>query len=123
MLDYAKEKGAKGINLGGICCTANEILMRHGVPLAGNFLQQELALATNAVDAMVVDVQCVMQSLGRLSQNYHTEIISTSDRAQMPFATHIEFHEDHALEGARKILKAAIDAFANREGKTHIPKG
>ncbi|HTY81826.1 MAG TPA: hypothetical protein VMB24_03505, partial [Dehalococcoidales bacterium] len=58
MIALAKSKGAKGINLGGICCTANEILMRHGVPLAGNFLQQELALVTGAVDAMVVDVQC-----------------------------------------------------------------
>jgi len=63
MQDLAKEKGAKGINLGGICCTANEILMRHGVPIAGDFLQQELAIVTGAVDAMVVDVQCIMQAL------------------------------------------------------------
>ena len=123
MLDYAKEKGANGIVLGGICCTANEILMRHGVPLAGNFLQQELALATNAVDAMVVDVQCVMQSLGRLAQKHHTEIISTSNRAQQPFARHIEFHEHEALKGAREIIKVAIDAFPNRSGETCIPEG
>ena len=123
ILDYAKEKGAKGIQLGGICCTANEILMRHGVPLAGNFLQQELALTTNAVDAMVVDVQCVMQSLGRLALDYHTEVITTSPRAQMPHATHIEFHEDKAIKGAREILKKAIDAFGNRDKKVNIPAG
>lgn len=121
MLDLAKEAGAEGINLGGICCTANEILMRHGIPLAGNFLQQELALATNAVDAFVVDVQCIMQSLGRLAQNYHTKVISTSDRAQMPFAEHIQFNEHDALNGARNIIKAAIDAFKNRKAEIHIP--
>ncbi|MBU0465471.1 MAG: carbon monoxide dehydrogenase, partial [Proteobacteria bacterium] len=37
MEDYAKSKGAKGIQLSGICCTANEILQRHGVPLCGTF--------------------------------------------------------------------------------------
>ena len=31
LIAYAKTKGAKGINLAGICCTANEILMRHGI--------------------------------------------------------------------------------------------
>ena len=61
-------RGAKGINLAGMCCTANEILMRHGIPVAGNFLQQELAIVTGAVDAMVVDVQCVMQSLAERGQ-------------------------------------------------------
>ena len=123
MLDYAKEKGANGIVLGGICCTANEILMRHGVPLAGNFLQQELALATNAVDAMIVDVQCVMQSLGRLAQKFHTEIITTSNRAKQPYARHIEFHEHEAFKGAREIIRAAIDAYANRSGPVNIPQG
>ena len=68
MIKLAESKGAKGINLAGICCTANEILMRHGVPLAGNFLQQELAIVTGAVDAMVVDVQCVMESLPDIAQ-------------------------------------------------------
>src|SRR3990172_5627248 len=29
MTAYAISKGAKGINLGGMCCTANEVLMRH----------------------------------------------------------------------------------------------
>ena len=58
MLADAKAKGAAGINLAGICCTANEILMRHGIPVAGNFLQQELAIVTGAVEMMIVDVQC-----------------------------------------------------------------
>ena len=63
IIEYAKAAGAKGINLSGICCTANEILMRQGIPAAGNFLHQELAILTGAVEAMVVDVQCIMQAL------------------------------------------------------------
>ncbi len=120
ILAYAAEKGAKGINLGGICCTANEILMRHGVPLAGNFLQQELALVTGAVDGMVVDVQCVMQGLAPLAKCFHTKLITTNARARMEDAEHIEFHEDRALESAKAILKAACDAFPER-GRVNIP--
>jgi carbon-monoxide dehydrogenase catalytic subunit len=36
MVKRAKDKGAQGINIAGICC-GNEILMRHGIPIAGNF--------------------------------------------------------------------------------------
>jgi carbon-monoxide dehydrogenase catalytic subunit len=70
IIAYAQSKGAKGVNLAGICCTANEILMREGIPLAGNFLQQELAILTGAVDAMVVDVQCIMEGLVPLAQRF-----------------------------------------------------
>jgi len=31
LVDYAKSKGANGINVVGICCTANEVLMRQGI--------------------------------------------------------------------------------------------
>ena len=91
LIEYAKSKGAKGITLGGICCTANETLMRQGVPLAGNFLQQELALLTGAVEAMVVDIQCIMQGIVKLADQFHTEIITTSRKAKITGATHIEF--------------------------------
>jgi len=122
MLEYAKSKGAKGINLAGICCTANEILMRHGIPVAGNFLQQELAIATGAVDVMIVDVQCIMPALGNLCQCYHTKLISTSPKAKFPFATHIEFNEEKAIDIAKEIVKIAIDNFPNRvKEKVNIP--
>ncbi|MBN1862293.1 MAG: anaerobic carbon-monoxide dehydrogenase catalytic subunit [Dehalococcoidales bacterium] len=122
MVSLAKAKGAKGINLSGICCTANEILMRHGVPLAGNFLQQELALVTGAVDAMVVDIQCIMQSLPDIAQCYHTKIITTSPKARIPGALHIEFDEHNALEGAKAIVRTAIENFPNRGNNIDIPK-
>jgi len=121
IIEYAKAAGAKGVQLSGICCTANEILMRQGIPAAGNFLQQELSILTGAVEAMIVDVQCIMQALVGLADNFHTKIITTSPKVKIKGATHIEFHEDKALSIAKQILKEAIDNYANR-GKTHIPR-
>jgi anaerobic carbon-monoxide dehydrogenase catalytic subunit len=120
IIAYAQAAGAKGINLAGICCTANEILMRQGIPAAGNFLHQELAILTGAVEAMVVDVQCVMQALVDLSRNFHTLVITTSPKAKIKGATHIEFDEHHAMQIAKQILRAAIDNYKNR-GPVQIP--
>jgi len=122
MIELAKSKGAGGINIAGMCCTANEILMRHGVPIAGNFLQQELALVTGAVDAMVVDVQCIMQSLPDIAQCYHTKVITTSPKAKIPGALHIEFDEHDAMESARAIVRTAIDNFPHRGKNIDIPE-
>ena len=117
LLKLAEEKGAKGINLAGICCTANEILMRHGIPIAGNFLQQELAIATGAVELMLVDVQCIMPALGNLCQCFHTKLVSTSPKAKFPFAEHVEFKEEEALPIAKKIVRMAVENFPNRKQK------
>ncbi len=124
MIDYAKEKGAKGIQLSGICCTANEILQRHGVPLCGTFLQQELAIVTGACDAMVVDIQCIMQNIAAVAECFHTKIVTTHPIARMEQQStiHIEFDEHHAVEDAKRIVKLAIDNFANRKGEVMIPK-
>jgi len=120
MIEYAKSKGAKGINLTGICCTANETLMRQGVPTIGNFLSQELAIVTGAIELMVVDIQCIMQALAPLANQFHTILVTTSPKAHIEGATHVEFDEHHALEIAKKIVKMGIDNFANRK-ETHIP--
>jgi carbon-monoxide dehydrogenase catalytic subunit len=120
MLALAKKAGAKGINLAGVCCTGNEILMRRGIPVAAGFVQQEMALATGAVEAMVVDVQCVMQSVAEVAKNFHTDIITTNYRAKMPDSTHIQFEEEAPLESAKKILTKAISNFKKR-GDCFIP--
>ncbi|MBN2439130.1 MAG: carbon monoxide dehydrogenase, partial [Deltaproteobacteria bacterium] len=117
----AKATGAKGINLVGMCCSANEILMRHGIPVAGNFLQQELAIVTGAVDVMVVDVQCEMQSLAQVAKCYHTKLITTSPKAKIEGALHIEFDEHHATAVAKKVLMEAIDNYKNRRANVEIP--
>ncbi len=124
IIEYAKSKGAKGIQLGGICCTANEIFQRHGVPQAGTYLQQELAIITGACDAMVVDIQCVFQNLANVAKCFHTKLITTHPIAKMEQdnVIHIEFDEHHALEDAEKIVKMAIDNFQNRGSEVMIPQ-
>jgi anaerobic carbon-monoxide dehydrogenase catalytic subunit len=124
IIEYAKSKGAKGIQLGGICCTANEIFQRHGVPQAGTYLQQELAIITGACDAMVVDIQCVFQNLANVAECFHTKLITTHPIAKMEqdSVIHIEFDEHHALEDAEKIVRLGIDNFQNRGSEVMIPQ-
>ena len=120
--EEANKLGAKGINVCGMCCTGNEILMRHGVPLAGNFLHQELAIVTGAVEAVVVDVQCIMPSLPEVAKCYHTRIISTSPKAKFPGAEHIAFDEHNALDIAKQIVRKAVENYPNRRmERVNIP--
>src|SRR6056297_381749 len=124
MIDYAKEQGAKGIQLGGICCTANELLQRHGVAPVGTFLQQELAIITGACDAMVVDIQCIFQNVANVAECFHTKLITTHPIARMEQEStiHIEFDEHHAMDDAKKIVKMTIDNFENRRAEVMIPR-
>ncbi len=118
----AEDAGADGIQIAGICCTANEILMRHGIPIAGNFLQQELAVATGAVDAMVVDVQCVFPNVSQYASCMSTRFISTSAKAQFEGLEHVEFEEGKGLSVAKQIVGKAIEAFAERgDAETLVP--
>ncbi|MBW1645619.1 MAG: anaerobic carbon-monoxide dehydrogenase catalytic subunit [Deltaproteobacteria bacterium] len=120
LVALAREKGAAGINLAGLCCTGNELLMRHGIPVAGNHLMTELVIGTGAVEMMIVDYQCIMPALGALAPCYHTRMISTSDKARFPGMVHREFHPDNAAELARELVREAVENFANR-GETYIP--
>jgi len=124
MIALAKENGAAGINVAGMCCTANELLMRRGVPVAGSFIQQELAIATGAVDAMVVDVQCIMPSLPAMADCFHTKVISTDRRGHFEGAEHIELDESRALEIAKDIVRRGIEAYRERNpDRVFIPSG
>lgn len=122
MIAYAKSKGAKGITVSGVCCTSNEVAMRRGIPMAGNFLQQENVVLTGACEAIVVDVQCIFPALGPLSKCFHTKFITTSPIAQMPDSEFIRFSAKTAGENAKAIVKAAIDNFENRKPElVYIP--
>ncbi|MCM8798397.1 MAG: anaerobic carbon-monoxide dehydrogenase catalytic subunit [Candidatus Omnitrophica bacterium] len=122
-IQKAKEKGAKGINVVGICCTANEVLVRRGIPVAGNFLQQELAITTGAIELMLVDLQCIMPALARVASCFHTKIISTHEKARFYGIEHIEFREQEALDIARSLVNLAIENFPNRDkSRVNIPK-
>lgn len=123
MIDYAKSVGAKGITVSGVCCTSNEVAMRRGIPMAGNFLQQENVVLTGACEAIVVDVQCIFPALGPLTKCFHTKFITTSPIAQMPDSEFIRFNAKTAGENAKAIVKAAIENFKNRDPElVYIPQ-
>jgi carbon-monoxide dehydrogenase catalytic subunit len=122
LLELAKSYGATGINVVGLCCTGNEMLMRKGVPMAGNHLMQELVLITGALEAMVVDYQCIMPSVVDVAKCYHTKVISTSDKAKFPGATHVSFDPSRGAQVAREIVRMAVEAYPDRnQERVRIP--
>ena len=114
MIAYAKSMGAKGITVSGVCCTSNEVTMRHGIPMAGNYLNQENVVLTGACEAIVVDVQCIFPALGPLSKCFHTKFITTSPIARIPDSEFIQFSVESAGDSAKAIVKMAIENFKNR---------
>jgi carbon-monoxide dehydrogenase catalytic subunit len=122
LLARAKELGASGINLAGLCCTGNELLMRQGIPMAGNHLMTELAIITGAVEAIVVDYQCIMPSLVQVAGCYHTKFIDTANKARFTGAIHFDFQPRTAMQQAKEIVSIAVEAFAERDaGRVEIP--
>lgn len=120
--EEAIEAGAEGVNIVGVCCTGNEVLMRRGVPVATNYLGQEMAVVTGALDAVVVDVQCIMPGLAGVADCYHTRLITTMPFARIPGAEHVEFTEERADEASREIIRKAIEAYKERDGgRVSIP--
>jgi anaerobic carbon-monoxide dehydrogenase catalytic subunit len=117
MQDEAKKVGAQGINIVGICCTGNELLMREGVYLATSSASQEMAIMTGALDAMVVDIQCIFPAVQQLAECYHTKVVTTEAIMKIPGAQHLAFNAETAMEDAQKLIEIAIEAYKNRDPK------
>jgi carbon-monoxide dehydrogenase catalytic subunit len=123
LLELAKAKGALGINLAGLCCTGNEVLMRKGIPMAGNHLMQELAIITGAVELMVVDYQCIMPAVTETAKCFHTKVVSTFDKAKFPGAEHVSFDPQRGLEIGKQIVRMAVENYPRRvPERIHIPQ-
>jgi anaerobic carbon-monoxide dehydrogenase catalytic subunit len=121
LIEAAKEAGAEGINLVGMCCSGAEMLSRHGVPHAGNFMSTEAVLVTGAVDAMCVDVQCIKQGLQKVAECYNTPLITTNTRCHIEGATHIQFEDHNPRECTDEVVIKAITRFKNRTADIEIP--
>ncbi len=123
LVALAKQNGATGgINVAGLCCTGNELLMRQGVPMAGNHLMTELALITGAVEAIVVDYQCIMPSLVNVASCFHTRFIDTAPKARFTGADHFDIKPSTALEQGKAIVRSAVEGFTKRDPKrVNIP--
>jgi carbon-monoxide dehydrogenase catalytic subunit len=122
LIEAAKAAGAKGINLAGMCCSGAEVLVRHAIPHAGNFMSTEAILVTGAVDTMCVDVQCIKQGLAKVAECYGTPLITTNPRCKIEGATHINFNEHDPKACTDDVVIKAITRFKNRTAKIEIPK-
>ena len=122
LIEAAKDAGASGINLVGMCCSGLEMFVRHGIPHAGNFMSTEAVLVTGAVDAMTVDVQCIKQGLAKVAECYGTPLITTNPRCRIEGAQHIEFNEHNPSASTDEIVIKAVSRFKNRTAKIEIPK-
>ena len=123
LLKRARALGASGINIVGCCCTGTEVMMRHGIPLAGSNLSQELIIATGLVEAFVVDVQCIYPNIVNVARNFHTKVITTMKEAKITGALHIPFEDEHADEAARRIFEVALENFKKRGNNIYLPEG
>ncbi|MGB8219100.1 MAG: anaerobic carbon-monoxide dehydrogenase catalytic subunit [Methanoregula sp.] len=123
LVALARKNGAKGINLVGLCCTGSELLMRKGVPMTGNHLNQELVITTGALEAMIVDYQCIFPSLPRTASCFHTLIISTSAKATIPGSYFFDFTPDEGFLTAKAIVRMAVENFKNRNPKRVLIPG
>ncbi len=121
LIKAAQDAGAAGINLVGMCCSGAEMISRHGVPHAGNFMSTEAVLVTGAVDAMGVDVQCIKQGLAKVAECYGTKLFTTNPRCHIEGAEHIEFVEHEPRECTDAIVQNAIVRFKNRNVAIEIP--
>ncbi len=122
LIKAAKDAGAEGINLVGMCCSGAEMLSRHGIPHAGNFMSTEAVLITGAVDAMGVDVQCIKQGLAKVAECYGTRLFTTNPRCHIEGAEHVEFEEHDPRKCTDAIVEMAIVRFKNRSLPVEIPK-
>jgi carbon-monoxide dehydrogenase catalytic subunit len=76
-----------------------------------------MAIITGALDAMVVDYQCIMPSVVNAAECSGTRIVTTMDIAKISGATHIDFSEEQAMAKAIEIIVLAIDQFKRRKHK------
>jgi carbon-monoxide dehydrogenase catalytic subunit len=76
-----------------------------------------MAIMTGALDAMVVDYQCIMPSVVNVAECMGTTIITTMDICKISGATHISFSEETASEKAKEAINVAIKNFSRRINK------
>lgn len=126
--EKARAAGAKnGLKIYGSLCEGQQIFniaseykdVFHGQ--MGNWIQQELILATGAVDVLAFDYNCVMPSMSeQFAPKYHTKMISTDKVIRQGGVERLEFEPDKANTIAEGILARAIEAFGNR-GPVNVP--
>lgn len=93
------------------------------VGLTGNWLSNEYALATGAVDVMAADMNCTVPTSQLYAEKYNSKIIPVTKLVDVPGAQDkIIYDPTKAEEQAREIIDIAIENYKERKDKkTRIP--
>ena len=117
----AKEAGATGIKLYGSMDTGQELLQRMntvGKGFAGqlgNWLTQELMVATGAVDLVMMDLNCSIPGLKLATDKFHTQLVSVSHVLRMDGVdTNLDYVPEKVYEQAKELVEMAIETYKKR---------
>jgi len=119
----AKEAGAKGIKLYGSLCAGQQLMNVSareeykdifGGQL-GNWIQEELFIATGAVDMFLMDFNCAVPSLKDYADKYGTKLLSLDQVVRFPDVESLDFDPENAEEQAAKVLSDSISQFKARK--------
>jgi carbon-monoxide dehydrogenase catalytic subunit len=119
----ARQAGARGLRIIGSTETGQELMQRTEADdvflgCIGNWIMQEYALATGAVDVFAMDMNCSVPTLGELAEKYGTTLVAVSDLIGVPGTHHrIEYQPDHVSEQAWEIIRLAVENFKRRQGR------
>ncbi len=119
----AKDSGADGIKIYGSLCEGQQLMnvssrdeysKVFGGQL-GNWIQEELFIATGLIDLFMMDLNCSVPTLKDYADKYGTLLISTDPVVRFPEVQAIDFIPEQADEQAEKILNLAIKRFKARK--------
>jgi carbon-monoxide dehydrogenase catalytic subunit len=121
--EKAKRAGAKGIHIVGSIETGQELMQRYAcddvfVGLTGNWINQEYALATGAVDLFAMDMNCSVPNLKEYADKYGTTLVSVSRLVAIPgVEKRIDYLPEKVEQQALELIDLAIENFKHRRGK------
>jgi len=125
----AREAGAKGLRIVGSIETGQEMMQRLAesdvfVGMTGNWICEEYAIATGAVDVFAMDMNCSVPSLGEIADRYGTKLVAVSHVIGVP-GTHerVDYVPEQAEAQAQRIIDIAIENFRERKDKPRHPVG
>jgi len=119
--EKAKAAGAKGLRIVGSIETGQELVQRFEVDdvfvgLTGNWLSEELAVATGGIDVFAADMNCTVPTLGALCAAHNTLLVPVSDLVGVDGAeTPIVFDPAKAGEQVRQLMDLAVANFPKRK--------
>ena len=118
--EKAQATGAKGLRIIGSIETGQELVQRFAVDdvfcgLTGNWLTEELAIATGAVDVFAADMNCTVPTLAETAKAHGTLLIPVSDLVRIPGSeAPISFDPAKAAEQAWELIDKAVANFPRR---------